>query len=105
MTNFQNIVAAGFVVELGDQPALFGYGATEAEARADFEREMAMAGIEIVEEIPDDASGSYALESEIDIVPATAALIEQVKGLGGAKGWSRVGDIRCTDAEADAAED
>lgn len=60
------------------------------EAWTDMLRNKSQEGIEVVEETPADHPGSWTLESNFKIAPATDALVQQVRDRGGAIGWYRL---------------
>lgn len=83
MNETKEIIASGFVV--ATSAAIFGVGATEADARTD-EREW-----------------SESNEGAMPALPATAALIAQVKDEGGDIAWDTTDGIACTTEEGGSA--
>lgn len=92
-----SIQSSGFIVT--GQDAIWGFGATETEAWNDFKRGMKAANVEIVDSVPEDGSGSYAIESDYEVEAATQALIDSVQASGGDISWSKIGVVCCTDEE------
>lgn len=96
--------AAGYVIH--DDTALWGTGATEAAAWANFDANMAAAHVTVVDggaPDQDGTGGSFADRGSFSAMPATAALIADVDARGGAIGWSIVDGVACTVDEAEAA--
>jgi hypothetical protein len=91
-----NINSVGYIVFDQSEYAIHGYGPTVeeawqmvvAEARGDF-------GTNIWGE-PLTADEAFAIYR---VLPASEALINQVKAVGGAIAWGKLGGVACTDAE------
>jgi hypothetical protein len=94
--------AAGYVV--CDDEAIWGYGATEYEARADFETTMGSAGIAVLADDEDAAGrvGSWTRAGNFRCLPATQGLLGTAPDRGGNVAWRVIGGIACTTDEDDA---
>jgi len=95
-----SIKAAGFVVEPKNGFAIYGIGATEDEAWADVVDAVGY----FQDRFGNDISPEEARETQFDIVPATAALMQKVRDEGGQIGWTHVDGIACTDTEEEYGE-
>lgn len=96
MTKF---TAAGFIAQDRDGYAIAGIGETAEMARADA---LEFAG-------PwEDRDGNtvgpdhpeFGFDAKFTIIPATAALLREVRDEGGAIGWDVIAGVACTRGEA-----
>jgi hypothetical protein len=97
----QTIEAAGYIIA-DNEGIIHGCGATADAAEADMERTMNMANITLLEDTDDttDQLGSWTLRSGLKTYPASATLLADVEGKGGAIGWDTIRGVACTNDEA-----
>jgi hypothetical protein len=87
-----------------DDEAIWGYGATEYAARADFETTMRSAGIAVLADDENLAgrTGSWTRAGNFRCLPATQGLLDTAPDRGGNVAWRVICGIACTADEADA---
>ena len=100
MTN--TIEPAGYIVHDTGAYLIHGYGPTEDEAWADMLNTLQAAHIELLDDDDANASelGNWITRSDLNAIPATAALLQLVEDHGGNCNWERVDGVACTDDEA-----
>lgn len=92
---------AGYIAQDRDGYAIAGIGDTAEAARAD-----ALSNVGPWEDrdgnTVDPDHPEFGFDAKFTVLPATAALLAQVRAEGGAIGWSVVDGIACTRDEAGA---
>jgi hypothetical protein len=100
-TIHSTIVPAGYIVTTNE--TIFGTGATEDAAWANFLDGMKQAGLRVVDELTINSHGDVGedetLSSLYSIRSATAALIADVEARGGDIGWHSANGVCCTRTE------
>lgn len=82
-----------YIIHDEDQNVIWAVGNTVTEAWADFSKEMAGNGIEVLDEEPDGPEGpNWTLRSRYTCRPATEALAEAVRQAGGRLVWGIMPD-------------
>ena len=103
MTNatIPTLTPAGYVV--CDNELIHGTGATATEAWADAQTTLASASIALLGDDDDSGEqiGSWMRESDLTIRSATARLIQDVQGMGGAIAFRNLGGVLGTYAEVE----
>lgn len=90
------VIPAGYIIT--DETAVWGVGATEAEAWANFHQGMETAGVRVVSDDEDtsDDVGTTTRRSGYGVEPATAALMELIADAGGQVRYAHAGRVACT---------
>jgi hypothetical protein len=98
------IKAVGYL--LADNDAIWGVGATEDAAWDDLRAGKKAAGVPHESEVDTDDTycPKYWTEDQFTAMPATAALLTKVEARGGLIAWTVVGNVACTEDEAEEAE-
>jgi hypothetical protein len=92
-----DITVVGHIVH-DKEGIIHGCGYSADDAWADMLRTMKHANIKLLDDDADTSkqSGSWALASDMQTAPATAALLQHVIDHGGDCTWGKVGIVACT---------
>lgn len=97
------MVAAGYIVVV--DWSILGYGNSPDEAQQNFMANLKVSEFELVDDETDMRGTelgptTYILREDVDILPATQALIKAYWDGGGDVMWTKRGGIACTASEA-----
>lgn len=93
----KTITAAGYITHDRDGIAIYGMGNTPDEAWA----ELLEFCSPFFDSRGNEIAAEVARETQFVTVPASAALMEQVRREGGCISWSWVNDVACAESETE----